>query len=160
MFLLVQFSANLFVNIDMGILPACTVKIKDELGLDNTWFGFLGSAVYGGQVIGSAIASMVLHKCNPKLFLSICLFMNIITLFVFTLTDTYIVLAFCRMCTGLFQVSFAIYMPVWADAFGNETQKSTWLTYQLISSPLGVIIGYGMAAGLQDNFGWRWAFYI
>lgn len=51
-------------------------------------------------------------------------------------------------------------MPVWADAFGNETQKSKWLTYQLISSPLGVIMGYGMAAALQDNIGWRWAFYI
>lgn len=51
-------------------------------------------------------------------------------------------------------------MPVWADAFGNDQQKSQWLTYQLISSPLGVIMGYGMAAGLQDNIGWRWAFYI
>jgi sugar phosphate permease len=86
----------------MGILPACTVKIKDELSLDNTWFGFLGSVVYGGQVIGSAIASGVLQKCNPKTFLSVCLFLNIITLVIFTLTDVYILLAFCRMCTGLF----------------------------------------------------------
>jgi len=60
MFLLVQFSANLFVNVDMGILPACTVIMKEELKLDNTWFGFLGSVVYAGQVIGSAIASGVL----------------------------------------------------------------------------------------------------
>jgi hypothetical protein len=60
LFLCVQFAANLFVNVDMGILPACTVKIKEELNLDNTWFGFLGSVVYGGQVIGSAIASGVL----------------------------------------------------------------------------------------------------
>lgn len=51
-------------------------------------------------------------------------------------------------------------MPVWADAFGNDTQKSKWLTYQLISSPLGVILGYGLAAALQDNIGWRWAFYL
>lgn len=51
-------------------------------------------------------------------------------------------------------------MPVWADAFGNEKEKSQWLTYQLISSPLGVIMGYGLAAALQNNIGWRWAFYI
>ena len=160
LFLIVQFSANLFINLDMGILPACTVIMKEELKLDNTWFGFLGSVVYLGQVVGSAIASMVLGKTNPKIFLSICLFLNIATLFIFTFTDIYVILAICRMCTGLFQVSFCIYMPVWADAFGNEQEKSRWLTYQLISSPLGVILGYGLAAALQYNIGWRWAFYI
>ena len=81
----------------MGILPASTVKIKTELGLDNTWFGFLGSVVYGGQVIGSAIASGALQKINPKFFLSVCLALNILTLFIFTMTDIYIVLALCRM---------------------------------------------------------------
>lgn len=30
-FLMVQFAANLFVNIDMGILPAGSLKIKAEL---------------------------------------------------------------------------------------------------------------------------------
>jgi len=35
-FLLVQFFANLFVNIDMGILPAGSTKIKEEYGIDNT----------------------------------------------------------------------------------------------------------------------------
>jgi len=29
--LMVQFAANLFVNIDMGILPAGSLKIKAEL---------------------------------------------------------------------------------------------------------------------------------
>lgn len=86
----------------MGILPACTVIMKEELKVDNTWFGFLGSVVYLGQVIGSAIASCVLQKCNPKIFLSICLFLNIATLFIFTVTDIYVILAICRCCTGLF----------------------------------------------------------
>ena len=47
-FLMVQFFANLFVNIDMGILPAGSVKIKAELNIENTRFGFLGSVVYFG----------------------------------------------------------------------------------------------------------------
>ena len=51
-------------------------------------------------------------------------------------------------------------MPVWADIYGNETQKSTWLTYLLISNPVGVIIGYIICASIQNNIGWRWAFYI
>jgi len=81
---MVQFFANLFVNIDMGILPAGSVKIKGELNIENTRFGFLGSVVYFGQTIGAAIAIGVLEKCNPKYVLGTCLFLNIGTLFLFT----------------------------------------------------------------------------
>ena len=155
----VQFFANLFVNIDMGILPAGSTKIKEELGLDNTQFGALGSVVYLGQTIGSALATFVLQTFNPKLILGLCLFLNIGTLILFTFTDIYAVLVVCRMCTGLFQVFFCIYFPVWADVFGNDIQKSTWLTYLLIASPLGVVMGYGITAAFLENIGWRWAFY-
>jgi len=49
---------------------------------------------------------------------------------------------------------------VWADVFGNELQKSRWLTYLIITTPLGVVTGYSMCASLLENLGWRWAFYI
>lgn len=51
-------------------------------------------------------------------------------------------------------------MPVWAETFGNEKQKSKWITIQLISSPIGVILGYGISAIFQNNVGWRWAFRV
>ena len=159
-FLYIQFFANLFVNIDMGILPAGSTQIKEELQIENTSFGFLGSIVYMGQMIGSILATEILEKCNPKIILGTCLFLNIGTLILFTLTNEYSVLVFCRLCTGLFQVFFCIYFPVWADVFGNETQKSAWLTLLLIASPIGVVLGYGMCAAMQHNIGWRWSFYI
>lgn len=56
----VQFFANLFVNVDMGILPAGSIKIKEELGMHNSEFGVLGSVVYFGQTIGSALALGIL----------------------------------------------------------------------------------------------------
>lgn len=46
--LYVLFFANLFVNIDMGILPAGSTKIKAELKVNNGQFGSLGSVVYFG----------------------------------------------------------------------------------------------------------------
>lgn len=30
----------------------------------------------------------------------------------------------------------------------------------MITSPLGVIMGYVLCAALQDNPGWKWSFYI
>jgi len=44
----IQFFANLFVNIDMGILPAGSTVMKEELGVTNKDFGMLGSVVYLG----------------------------------------------------------------------------------------------------------------
>lgn len=146
--ILTLFFANLFFMLDMGILPAGSTVIKTDFKLDNAQFGSLGSVVYFGQTIGSALSSVVMRSCSPKYILLVCLILNICSLISFTLTDIYPLLIVCRMCTGVFQIFFGIYMPVWADVYGSKRQKETWLTYLLISSPLGIIIGYGLCAGL------------
>ena len=75
---------------------------------------------------------------------------------VFTYVNEYAVLASSRTLTGLFQVFFAIYMPVWANTFGNSSQQALWMTYLMITSPLGVIMGYLLCGFLSE---WRWSFY-
>ena len=57
----ILFLSNLFFNIDMGILPAGSIKIKEDLGLDNVRFGTLGSVVYFGQMIGSILSSFIMR---------------------------------------------------------------------------------------------------
>ena len=106
------------------------------------------------------MSTVVLQKFSPKWVLASCLTLNVVSLLVFTMTKEYLVLVLCRIATGLFQVYFCIFLPVWADIYGNETQKSTWLTYLLISNPVGVILGYIICASIQNSIGWRWAFYI
>lgn len=51
-------------------------------------------------------------------------------------------------------------MPVWADAFGTEKQKSIWLTFLLLGSPVGVITGYILTYYMDMYFTWEWSFYI
>jgi MFS family permease len=59
-------------------------------------------------------------------------------------------------------------MPVWADAFANEKQKSIWLTFLILASPLGVVFGFIMTSVFVAynkeidgcNNGWRWSFYV
>lgn len=60
-------------------------------------------------------------------------------------------------------------MPVWADAFANEKQKSAWLTFLILASPLGVIMGFIMTSiYVQEwddhnkgspNLGWTYSFF-
>ena len=118
-FVLIQFMVNLFINIDNGILPAGAIIITKDLNLKTDEFGGLGSFVYFGQTIGSAMATGVLQSCNPKYVLVLCLTLNVGTLILFCSTTNYWVLVTCRTLTGLFQVYFCIFLPVWADVFGN-----------------------------------------
>jgi hypothetical protein len=46
---------NLLGNIDHGTLPAGSITIKGELGLDNLQFGLLGSVVFLGLTFGKFI---------------------------------------------------------------------------------------------------------
>ena len=56
----IQFLANLFTNLDNGVLPACSIVIKEQLGMDNSAYGLLGSMVFLGHAIGSICASFLL----------------------------------------------------------------------------------------------------
>ena len=116
----VLFAAILIMSIDLGILPACSVNMQQELGIDNWKFGLLGSVVYLGQTLGAVMSSVMLEKVPPQIFLFVCIVSNILTLLYFTYTSDFTNLLLCRMLTGLFQIFFGVYQPVWADAFGNE----------------------------------------
>jgi hypothetical protein len=48
--------------LDMGILPAGAIKIQAELKMKDAEWGTVGAVVYFGQVIGSAIASVVMRS--------------------------------------------------------------------------------------------------
>lgn len=43
------------INVDHGILPACTAEVRDDIEVDNADLGMLGSLVYLGLVIGKFI---------------------------------------------------------------------------------------------------------
>lgn len=51
------FFSNILSQIDVGILPAASINIQDEVGLTDAQFGVLGSSQYAGNIIGSLIAS-------------------------------------------------------------------------------------------------------
>lgn len=145
---------------DNGFMPAASVKFKEEMKMDNAAFGFIGSFVYVGQAIGSFIASPIIQRYNPAYILTIFLLINIASLIAFCLTESYWAFLVFRAVTGFCQVFFTIYMPVWADCFGSETQKGGWLALLIVSNPLGAVLGYSLMAVVQSNIGWRWAFYI
>jgi len=145
---------------DNGIPPAISVKFKQELNLGDGKFGMLGSMIFVGQCIGSFLSSPILQKINAKYVLIFALTVDIVTLTGFCLFDSFVIMAGLRVATGIMQVFFTVYLPVWADSFGTDEEKPGWFALLIISNPLGTIVGYAVAAFVQDSLGWRYAFYI
>lgn len=152
--------SNFCVNFDLGILPACTLKMSKELSLNTAQFGLLGSIVYVGQAIGCVIAAIMFKYVDEHKVIPVGLMLNMLTLLFFTFYADYWNLLLCRCLTGLFQEFICVYFPVWVDTFASQDSNSSWMSIILIGATLGNITGYITAALVQDNIGWRWAFYI
>ena len=156
----ILFASNFCVNIDMGILPACTLKISKELSLETAEYGLLGSIVYVGQAVGCVFAAVMFKKIDEHKVIPVGLLLNMLTLLFFTFYNDYWSLLLFRGLTGLFQEFICVYFPVWVDTMASEQTNSSWMSIILIGATLGNICGYIIAALVQDNIGWRWAFYI
>ena len=157
------FLGNVLCNIDHGTLPGCSQQIKDDIKINDLQFGTLGSVVYGGIVIGSLCCSVVFS--NAKLIkpcIVLTLGLNGVALFGFTLTKSFTLDAFLRLAIGFFQVFICIYMPVWADTFArDEKQKSAWITFLILATPLGIVIGFSISSlFVQRGQPWQYSFYL
>ena len=97
-----------------------------------------------------------------KLILGSSLALNGVCLIGFTASPNIYFNLFIRFFTGIFQVFISIFTPVWADAMGSEKLKSLWITILLISSPLGVFIGFTLTSVLNsiEGYGWEYSFYF
>ena len=102
---------NLLINIDHGVIPAATTKLKDDLALDNSSLGLLGSVVYFGLTIGkdplvmrlgSFVAPPFIKYTPPKVIILVSLIFEMVCLVLFTATSNYIAFLFCRAGVGFF----------------------------------------------------------
>ena len=131
-----------------------------DLDLTPLEFGTLGSIVYAGMTLGSAAASAVFEKAKwIKWTLALTLFMNAVCLVAFTITNSFYVDVAMRFLIGFFQVFQCIYMPVWADTFAAESQKTAWLTFLILASVLGIVLGFSLTTVMVAWLTWRYAFY-
>ena len=97
------FLSNVFINVDHGSLPGCSVEIKNDLDMNDFEFGVLGSVVYGGLTLGSAVATAVFSKAKlVKPALALTLLLNALCIFLFTISPSFYIDAFLRFLIGFF----------------------------------------------------------
>lgn len=103
-FLLIFF-INILINVDHGALPAGAKTLQEELGLDQTSFGAIGSLVYLGLVLGAISAGPIFSSYSSKWVIVVSIIISSFFLYMFTVSETVFPLALSRIGCGFFQVN-------------------------------------------------------
>ena len=160
-FFILMIVTNILINVDHGWLPAWTLTIKRDLQIDNAELGFLGSVVYCGLLFGSFISPPIFHYISAKKIILWCTVLNALCLMGFSMYKDFVILCIFRFGIGLNQVLLCIYFPVWIDLYADNSQKTIWLTILQSWVPFGVVVGYGMTAVFDTQFGnWEYSYYV
>ena len=158
---------------DGGIIPQQNSNIQEDFDNINTEdseddeeekkVGLFGSIDYIGRVVGAFIFTIIMGKINRKYILIYTLIFKGITLFV-PFTKDYTLNIIARCLSGLSQVFYPAYLPVWCDQYAKKKNKTIWVTLVQIGNPIGIILGYGLGSIcepiIHDWHGWRLAFII
>ena len=155
-----------FSSCDGGIIPQQNSKIKEDFkDNDNALVGFFGSVDYIGRVIGAIVFSFILGKVNRKFVLFITLILKAITLLISLIFKGAIINIIFRGISGISQVFYTSYLPVWCDQYGKKKNRTLMVMLIQLGNPLGIILGYGIGMACEKMLpgayhGWRLGFGI
>ena len=158
-----QQNSNIQEDFDSGSETKFKNNDDDEDDKEEKKVGLFGSIDYIGRVVGAFIFTMIMGKMNRKNLLISTLIFKGITLFS-PFTKDYTINTMARCLSGLSQVFYPTYLPVWCDQYAKKNNKTLWVTLVQIGNPIGIIIGYGLGTICEPIIsswhGWRLAFII
>ena len=152
-------------SLDGGIIPQQNEIIKNDFGGENEErVGLFGSIDYIGRVLGSIIFTLIMGRVNRKMILVITLIFKTITLIIPALVNkNYEINLIARALSGISQVFYPTYLPVWCDQYAKKNLKAICVTIVQIGNPIGIILGYGLgliSGNLLFSSGWIDSFFI
>ena len=151
---------------DGGIIPQQNININKDFETNGEQeVGLFGSIDYIGRVVGAVIFTIIMGKMNRKMILVVTLIFKSITLFFPLFTTNYYINIVARCLSGLSQVFYPTYLPVWCDQYGKKDSRAIMVMVVQIGNPIGIILGYGLSMFCQwinlfDMNGWRTSFAI
>lgn len=105
-------------------------------------------------------APFIFARCPFKWVLFVSYLGNTCGLFSFAYCTVYDLQCLARFCSGCCQIFNLIYLPVWINTVGDKENISYYMSFFILSTPLGVIVGYILTAVVVNVATWQWAFYI
>ena len=154
--------SNILISMDHGSIPASVNELRQLTSYDQS-IGLFGSLVYFGSILGSLISFSLINTFDIKLLILISLLGNSVCLFTFVVIENIPFLFFNRVLVGILQSFITIYMPVWCNQFGLQSNRNFMIALIQLVSPLGIFFGYFIASvSINDQIygGWKFAFLV
>ena len=133
--------SNILISMDHGSIPASVNELRQLTSYDQS-IGLFGSLVYFGSILGSLISFSLINTFDIKLLLLISLLGNSICLYTFVIIENIPFLFFNRVIVGILQSFITIYMPVWCNQYGLQSNRNFMIALIQLVSPLGIFLGY------------------
>ena len=154
--------SNILISMDHGSIPASVNELRQLTSYDQS-IGLFGSLVYFGSILGSLISFSLINTFDIKLLILISLLGNSICLFTFVIIENIPFLFLNRVLVGILQSFITIYMPVWCNQYGLQSDRNFMIALIQLVSPLGIFFGYFIASvSIHDQIygGWKFAFLV
>jgi len=150
-----------FNFIDRNILGILGQSIKDELGISDTAFGFLGGIAFAifYTFMGIPIARLA-DKKSRKTILSVCLVIWSAMTAMCGFVQNFVHLVLCRIGVAVGEAGGSPPSHSMISDLFPEERRGTALGIYALGIPLGSAIGFLAGGWINELFGWRQAFLV
>ena len=135
---------------DGGVVSARSNQIKKELNINDKSFGFYGSIVQIGRIIGTLSVMILLNLFDRKYLIFLALILKCATFLIYFVTTNYYIIMVFRFLQGFSHVFTYVYFPTWVDQFGLQNYKTIMTSFIQTASPFGSVFGFNATTFLGD----------
>ena len=135
---------------DGGVVSARSNQIKEELNINDKSFGFYGSIVQIGRIIGTLSVMILLNLFDRKYLIFLALILKCATFLIYFVTTNYYIIMGFRFLQGFSHVFTYVYFPTWVDQFGLQNYKTIMTSFIQTASPFGSVFGFNATTFLGD----------
>ena len=135
---------------DGGVVSARSNQIKKELNINDKSFGFYGSIVQIGRIIGTLSVMILLNLFDRKYLIFLALILKCATFLIYFVTTNYYIIMVFRFLQGFSHVFTYVYFPTWVDQFGLQNYKTIMTSFIQTASPFGSVLGFNATTFLGD----------
>jgi MFS family permease len=152
------FLLYLFNYVDRMIVTALFPFIQKDWGLSDTQAGALVSVVFGGIVLFTIPASILVDRWSRKKTIGIMALLWSFACASCAFTKSFPQLVFARAGIGIGEAGFAPGGTAMLSGLFPPEKRSRMLGLWNASIPLGMAIGIGVGGFIAEKWGWRHAF--
>ncbi len=157
--LLVLTLINLINYLDRYIVASALPKIQEELNINNTQSGLLGTVFIVVFMLASPLGGYLGDRVPRKFLVAGGVLVWSLATGASGMATTFVTLMVARAVIGIGEAGYGAVAPsIISDLYPRE-QRTRVLSYFYVAIPVGAAAGYGLGGWLSSTYSWHAAFF-